>query len=316
MDPAPAAERVYVPSCYDRVEKFSILTPVPILGCMAAGGLGFGLATAFGQVAVPAASTTTAAALQGVNVANIAYDAFVVIGSLFTCGCYYRIMPKWSFEQNIEKQVRANEDASEIESEVKKHITNYDNENDQVDKTLALAYEKIEGLQKALEDNKSSNIKLSDELKYTVDQFNALKAEYARAEKVVSDSKETVASMIDLSKRMKSNVKSSKVVLGLFKDNNQQFDKGIKNLKIEEMQLVSALNVYKGLVTKEHELFNFLIKVYEDLDNTCTDLKNSVTELSKIGDKMEMDVKQDSENMKMYESLEKKLENLNQKLSS
>ncbi len=316
MDPAPIADRAFVPSCFDRAEKFVILSPIPVLGCMALGGAGFGLATAFGQPVVTVAAGTTAAVLKGVNVANIAFDVFVVLGSLFACGCYYHIMPEWSFEQNVEKQTKANVDASEIEEEVKKNVISYDKENDQVDKTLVLAYEKIELLKKALEENKSSNIKLSDEFKSTVDELNLLKVEFTKVEQALGDAKAVVVSMIDMSKRMKSNIKSSKVVFSLFQDNNQKLDTEIKNLKVEKLELSQLLNGYSKVVNEEHAQFNFLLKVYEDLNNTCIELKKSIAELSKMEDKMEADVKRDSENTTKFENLEKKLEDLNYKLSS
>jgi len=299
-------------SCLDFGKRACILLPIPLLALDALGGCGFAFATAFGSSTATATATATAtgASLSSAAIANIAYDGFSTLTALFACGCYYYNLPEKTFEENVKRQARANLQLEKIETEVDGSISKFAVENQQLRNQLQIMEEKMRELELALKTNGDDLVARSNELKEITRKLDETKSGFKIAHETVNGAKELVVSMMGLSQKMQKNVKSSKVALQIFQQNNHDLDDKLKRFDLENVKLTDLLGEYSKIVKEEHIAFQQLAEVCDKLNATCERLQREVAELSKDSKQIASDVQIEMNNTKQLEILEDKLEHI------
>lgn len=304
-------------SCGDRsllsnVERGCMYLPIPVLCCIGCGGVGFGFSTAFATTVTPVVGATQG--LSATAIANIAYDAFAAVGSCFVMGCYIKNLPEKTFEENVKRQLKANHDLENSEAKVNQTIEQFTKENKDLKTVIEEANQKTKRLEKQLDEKSQDLLNLSKELKKTIIELGKTKDNFNLAEKVVADAKNVLITMVEMSQKMKSEIKTSKATLSLFKEVNIEIQDQLNHFDHDNQKLVDLLNHYSKMVVEEHTQFGELIKICDHLNETCQKLEKEVQRLKKSEDRIHEDLKKETENTERLEKVEEELEELVDKL--
>lgn len=297
VEPHAPNQRSYL----QRAERCCMFTPFLCCGALTCGGTGFAFATAFG----------TAGALTNVAMGQIAFDAFAALFGVGGAGGYWYIMPKRLFEENIEEQRNANNELKTTLSHVDQSIDTFHQNNIDLQKTLDVTDVTVKNLKEELQLKTTQLLELSEILKSTLNELNATKEDFKQADTTINDAKVIIASMIDMSKKIKKDIKTSKVAVDLFKDYNQVLAKEVKGIDLENKKLSDLLTGYSKIVENEHTQFSLLLKACEEMNETCQTLKKELDEFTQDGKDFSEDITRDVNNTSKLEDLQKQLENIN-----
>lgn len=290
-------------SYLQRAERCCMFTPFLCCGALTCGGTGFAFATAFGG-----------GALTNVAMGQIAFDVYAALFGIGGAGGYWYIMPKRLFEENIEEQRNANNELKTTLGQVDTSIDTFHQNNSDLKKTLDETDVTIKNLKEELQLKTNELLELSEILKSTLNELNAIKEDFTQADATINDAKVIIASMIDMSKKIKKDIKTSKVAVDLFKDYNQVLNKEVKDIDLENKKLSDLLTGYSKIVEKEHTQFSLLIKACDEMNLTCQTLKKELDEFTQDGKDFSDDINRDAKNTSKLEDLQKQLENINNQL--
>lgn len=277
------------------------ILPLPILGCFTFGGAGLAFWSGLGVGGVYSA----------LNIYSIAFGGCTALCPIFIGGCYYQNMPNRSFEKNVEVQLDANIQLEKVEGDLGSTISTLHIENEQLKTVLKEANEKGISLENELDLKSTHLLQLTDELKVTLQQLDQIKDDFAKADTAILDAKKLINNMVVLSQKMKENIKSSKVALNLFKENNQDLKKEIKDFDGENIELTELLKNYSEIIIEEHKQFQLLMNICDDLKNNTQNLKSTVKTFSDDENEFSDDIDRDEKNTIHLEDLVKHLEELN-----
>ena len=278
------------------------ILPIPILGCFSFGGAGLALWSGLGVGGVYSA----------LNAYSIAFGGCSALCPIFIGGCYYHNMPNRSFEKNVEVQLDANIKLEKVENDLSLTVKSFHDENEQLKNVLNEANEKGISLKNELDLKSTHLLQLTEELKITLQQLDQIKDDFEKADTAIFNAKKLILNMVVLSQKMNENIKTSKVALNLFKDENIDLKKEIKNFDAKNVELAELINNYSEIVLKEHKQFQLLMNLCEDLKNNTQNLKNSVKTFSDDENEFSDDIDRDEKNTTHLQDLVKQLEALNQ----
>ncbi len=277
------------------------ILPLPILGCFSLGGAGLALWSGLGVGGVYSA----------LNAYSIAFGGCSALCPIFIGGCYYHNMPNRSFEKNVEVQLDANIKLENVENELSLTVKKLHDENEQLKNVLNESNEKGISLKNEL-DQKSTHLQqLTEELKITLQQLDQIKKDFEKADIALLDAKKLIVNMVVLSQKMNENIKTSKVALNQFKDENIELKNEIKTFDAENVELAELLKSYSEIVVEEHKQFQLLMNMCDELKNNTTNLQNSVQAFSDDENELSDDIDRDEKNTIHLQELLKQLEVLN-----
>jgi|GEM_PF-2687992 len=297
-------------SCCQKTKVACMYIPVVILGGFSIVGIGMAFANGFSG----AISLTNLTTISNIALANIAFSGTIAIGSLAVCSCYLYIVPKKLFQEDIEDQKEANIEMQSTVKGVDHTIVNFHDENTKLQNNLNENEKSFNILKIELDHKTEQLLLLSEQLKMTLKELTDIKDDFTKADTTICNAKLLIISMIEMSKKIKLNIKSSKVALNLFKDCNQNLGSQLKEINLENHELSNLLSGYSKIISEEHTQFDILIKASEILNETCESLKKEISGLSADSLKISDDVEKDVKTTIKLEFLEKQLENLNNQL--
>lgn len=277
------------------------ILPLPILGLFSCGGAGLALWSGLGVGGVYSA----------LNAYSIAFGGCSALCPVFIGGCYYHNMPKNSFEKNVEVQLDANIKLEKVENDLSLTVKTLHDENEQLKNVLNEANEKGISLKNELDLKSTHLLQLTEELKITLKQLDQIKEDFGKADTVIFDAKKLINDMVVLSQKMRENIKTSKVALNLFKDQNSELKSEIKNFDAQNVELAELLKNYSEIVVEEHKQFQLLLNMCEVLKSNIKNLQNNVQEFSEDENEFSEDIDRDEKNTTHLQDLLKQLELLN-----
>lgn len=277
------------------------ILPLPILGCFSFGGAGLALWSGLGVGGVYSA----------LNAYSIAFGGCSALCPIFIGGCYYHNMPKRSFEKNVEVQLDANIKLEKVENDLSLTVKTLHDENEQLKNVLNEANEKGISLKNELDLKSIHLLKLTEELKITLQQLDQIKDDFGKADSAILDAKKLIINMVLLSQKMNENIKTSNIALNQFKDENIELKSEIKNFDAKNVELAELLKNYSEIVVEEHKQFQLLMNMCEELKNNTKNLQNSVQAFSDDENEFSDDIDRDEKNTIHLQDLLKQLEVLN-----
>ena len=277
------------------------ILPLPILGCFSFGGAGLALWSGLGVGGVYSA----------LNAYSVAFGGCSALCPIFIGGCYYHNMPKRSFEKNVEVQLDANIKLEKVENDLSLTVKTLHDENEQLKNVLNEANEKGISLKNELDLKSIHLLKLTEELKITLQQLDQIKDDFGKADSAILDAKKLIINMVLLSQKMNENIKTSNIALNQFKDENIELKSEIKNFDVKNVELAELLKNYSEIVVEEHKQFQLLMNMCEELKNNTKNLQNSVQAFSDDEDEFSDDIDRDEKNTIHLQDLLKQLEVLN-----
>lgn len=211
----------------------------------------------------------------------------------------------------MEVQLDANIKLEKVENDLSLTVKTLHDENEQLKNVLNEANEKGISLKNELDLKSIHLLKLTEELKITLQQLDQIKDDFGKADSAILDAKKLIINMVLLSQKMNENIKTSNIALNQFKDENIELKSEIKNFDVKNVELAELLKNYSEIVVEEHKQFQLLMNMCEELKNNTKNLQNSVQAFSDDEDEFSDDIDRDEKNTIHLQDLLKQLEVLN-----